>query len=345
MESSNNSEIYDALVRIKNGEEISSNEIEGLDDLIYSFIYNPNAPGKSFIRLQFENEELYWKLFDELDDNDIWLANVVNNSYQSYEFYDAYNFIDDWKEGYLIRELSPENLSKISDILKLVGPKYHKLKNNEDFEKASKLLYTMFEDEIYDIILERVSEMNYCLSRTISKDIENETCDVFKYLGVIKKYCYYQYYTTVSILLQLYKLVNDTSLTIYELLSKLASKTIDIQGGWYDYMYDYGCNDFDYESFNMTANNVLDKIMDRITDDDEYIDNIKFAEEISNIIDNYDIDVWYKTPKDSKMEFKILDIDNEDQLIIVATKKNNTVDKRSYTPNDFNLLLYQPELF
>ena len=56
------SPIYDLLVKIKNGEQVSSNEMERADNLIYKFNYNEKNPGKSTIKLHFDDiEDISWK--------------------------------------------------------------------------------------------------------------------------------------------------------------------------------------------------------------------------------------------------------------------------------------------
>lgn len=344
MESSNNSEIYDALVKIKNGEEISSYELERLDDLIYSYRFNSSVPGKSLVKLRFSDNEDYWKLFD-LSDDDIWFANGVYSNYDTFEFESSDWVDDDWKQGYLLREFGPENISKVSDILKLIAPKYSKLEDDEDFEQASNLLETMFERQVDEIKWEYTSERNNCKERGAKEMIESETCEAFQQYGIFSRGCFYSYYTTVSVLLSLYKMVNDTSLTIYEVLEKIG-KDINIGGSWHEYMYEQDCIDFDQESFDRNVDYQLEKIMDKLTDDEDFVDMKKFIDEVSPILDKYKVGKWYKTPKNPDLTFNIYDVDVKKQLLMVATQKPySNQDRRSYSPEDFNVFLYQPELF
>ena len=59
---------------IKNGEKVTTNQIERADDLIYGFRYNENNPIKSMVKIRFDDMEDYLKLF-ELNEYDIDFAN------------------------------------------------------------------------------------------------------------------------------------------------------------------------------------------------------------------------------------------------------------------------------
>ena len=75
MENSNNSEIYDTLVKISQGEKVDNWEIQRIDGLISSIKYNDSTPGKSRVKLTFDSYEDYWKLFD-LTENDIYIPDI-----------------------------------------------------------------------------------------------------------------------------------------------------------------------------------------------------------------------------------------------------------------------------
>ena len=88
MEDSNNSDIYDALVQISQGKEISNWELQRMDDIVDSVRFNSSSPRKSRIKLRFSDNEDYWKLFD-LNNDDIWFANFVYSNYDTFEYSDG----------------------------------------------------------------------------------------------------------------------------------------------------------------------------------------------------------------------------------------------------------------
>jgi hypothetical protein len=344
MEDSNNSEIYDALVKISQGEEVSKWALQRMDDTVDSLIFNSSTPSKSRIKLRFSDNEDYWKLFD-LNDDDIWFANAVYSNYETFEFESGDWVDDDWKQGYLLREFDAENLEKVRDILKLIAPKYYKLANDEDFEKTSVLLENMFNRQVDEIKWSHTSERNNCKERGAIDMIEADTCNAFQNYGIfLIGRCFYSYVTTVSVLLSLYKRYGNPSMTVYELLQKIGK---DLPSGdWYEYMHEQDCIDFDNESFNREVSWQLEKIMDKITDDEDFVDLKTSVEKLSTILDKYNIDEWYKLPKDPNTSFKILDINLKEEKVIVALQKQwKGIERRSYSFEDFNTFLYQPELF
>ena len=348
MESSNNSEIYDALVKISQGRDISNWELQGMDEIVDSVKFNSSSPGKSRVKLRFNDNEDYWKLF-ELTNDDIWFANAVYSNYDTFEFESSDWADDDWKQGYILREINAENLNSLREILKIISPRHAKLQTDENYEKASELLDTMFNRQAEEIKYSHISHRNQCKERGAIEMIESETCNAFQNFGIFSLgRCFYSYVTTVSVLLSLYKMVGDTSLNVYEVLEKIGKEDVNIGGQWYDYMYEQDCIDFDDESFNRDVAWQLDKIM-TILEDDENSGQMKiFAEKLGKILDTYEMDKWHRTPKDQNITFKIEDVKSGENKLIVLVQKQEVgsrVERRSYDIDDFNTFLYQPELF
>ena len=71
-------------------------------------------------------------------------------------------------------------------------------------------------------------------------------------------------------LIALYETMGDTSLTIKELLFKIGSDMNLV--GWSDYIYEYECDDFDSESLDRYVSDYLDKIIDKLEDESQYVD-------------------------------------------------------------------------
>jgi hypothetical protein len=353
MEDSNNSEIYDVLVKISQGEKIDNWEVQRIDGLVSDVRLNESAPGKSRVKLTFDSYEDYWKLFD-LTTDDIWFANAVFSHYDTFEFESEDWADDDWKQGYLIREFNSENLEKLKEILIIIGPKYSKLSTDEDFEKSAELLTSLFERQSNEIKYSYMAERNRCKERGAIQMIENETCNAFQNYGIFSLgRCFYSYVTTVSVLLSLYKLVGDTSLDLSEMLEKIGKDNISIGGDWYNYMYEQDCVDYDEETFNRDVAWELERIMTKIEEDGNSESMKEFYIKLSGILDKYEMDKWYNIPKDENLGFRINDVDSKENKIIIQVKKQNLnrmgsygeIEKRSYDIDDFNTFLYQPELF
>ena len=350
MEDSNNSEIYDVLVKISQGEKINNWEVQRIDGLVSDVRFNESAPGKSRVKLTFDSYEDYWKLFD-LTTDDIWFANAVFSHYDTFEFESEDWADDDWKQGYLIREFNSENLEKLKEILIIIGPKYSKLSTDEDFEKAAELLTSLFERQSNEIKYSYMAERNRCKERGAIQMIEQETCNAFQNYGIFSLgRCFYSYVTTVSVLLSLYKLVDDTSLDLSEMLEKIGKDNISIGGDWYNYMYEQDCVDYDEESFNRDIAWELERIMTKLEEDND-IESVKeFYSKAQQYIGKFGFDEFVELPKNKNSRFKITNLDpKEGKITVVFIKdiKNDhrNVEKRSYDIDDFGTFLYQPELF
>jgi hypothetical protein len=233
----------------------------------------------------------------------------------------------------------------------IIGPKYAKLSTDEDFEKAAELLMSLFERQSEEMKYSYMAERNRCKERGAIQMIEMETCNAFQNYGIFSLgRCFYSYVTTVSVLLSLYKLVDDTSLDLSEMLEKIGKDNISIGGDWYNYMYEQDCVDYDEESFNRDIAWELERIMTKLEEDND-IESVKeFYSKAQQYIGKFGFDEFVELPKNKNSRFKITNLDpKEGKITVVFIKdiKNDhrNVEKRSYDIDDFGTFLYQPELF
>ena len=341
-----NSEIYDLLLKIKNGQKVNNWDANRFDPIIYDIKFNEQTPGKSRVKLKFDDYEDYWKLFD-LSDGDIWFANYVYSNYDSYNFESDEWVNDEWNQGYLLRELNDVNLIKLKEILKILSPELSQLQNDEEWEKASSLLLTTFERESQEIISDWLSERNNCKERGARKMMEDDCCNFFQNYGIFNMgYCFYSYVTTVSVLLSLYSMTGERHLTVSEVLSDIGHKSGNL-GGWEEYSYEQDCIDFDDESFNRSCGWQLDNMFTKLEDSDEFEDIKKFSDNASKILSKYDMETNYKLPKDESRKFKIVKMDPKTNKVhvVVSLKGEYRGEERSYDFEDFDQLLHQSELF
>lgn len=340
------SDIYTALKQIKDGHEMTSYQLGDIDNLISGFRFNESQPGKSMIKLTFDDDSDYFKLFD-LDENDIWSINAVYSHYGTYEFEDPSWTDDEWRQGYLMREFNEENLEKVRNILKYLSPRLAKLDTDEVFSEASSLIYDQFPDEIDYILGDWTSEMNECKSKSFRAEVEDDLGDRFVNYGIFPKGgMFHTYMTTVSVLLSLYDLVKMKNLTIYEVLQKIG-KDMSVPS-YGDSMYETQCEDYDEVKrvVNSTADTYLEKILEKITDSDIFVDSNKFQEIMDTIISKYGIDKWNPLPYDKSRQFIITNVDPKTNKIFLSYKSNvSAIQKRSYDLEGFNDFLHTPELF
>ena len=335
--------IYQILKKIQYGEEYPSHTLNRYDDLISGFRFNKNSPGKSMVQLTFDDDEDYFKLFD-LHEDDIWfLGNLF--SYYGYDmgFYYSDLAYEDWKEGYLLYEFNEENRRKIFEIMTYFDPKLSTMEGETNIQ-ISKLLYDTFPRQTENIIDDYQTEKEQCITRTAKTEVTNDLTDKFINYGIFEKNTFSKYVTTVSVLLSIYKMYGDYDLTIQELMSKLGHEFS--VGPYQEYMYEYGCDDFDSESFNNYVSKQLAKMLEEIEESDKFSNLDEFKKVSSEVRKNYDFDKWYPTPKDKTLKFNIRSIDPKTNKITLVTQKQfEDVKGRSLTLDEFNSFLYNLELF
>ena len=336
------SDIYKLLLAIKNGEKVTTNQMERSDDLISGFRYNENSPIKSMVKIRFDDMEDYLKLF-ELNEYDIDFANRLYSYYNDETFVDYDHGYNEWNEGYLIYYFSDENMNKFKQIIRLVLPSAANLVDDSEKEKACQRVEDMFSREIDNITSDWVDEQNECRTRGAKEWIEGDVCDYFNKFGIITQNCFSNYYTTVGILLSLYNTVNDKTLGLGEVFKDLGHRASYV-GGWDENRWEIDCNDFDDESFNRVVEDQLDKILEKMEDSDDFIDVNKYSEIFDRITKNYNLNHKYKTK--TGREFFIRSIDpSTNKIIVQVNKKEGGLEDRSYTEEEFNNFLVSPELF
>jgi hypothetical protein len=336
------SDVYKLLLAIKNGEKVTTNQMERSDDLISGFRYNENNPIKSMVKIRFDDIEDYLKLFD-LEEYDIDLANRIYSYYNDETFVDYDHGYNEWNEGYLIYYFSDENMNKFKQIVRLVLPSAANLERDSEKEEACKRVEDMFSNEIDYITGDWVDEQNACRTRGAKEWIESDVCNYFNKFGIITQNCFYNYYTTVGILLSLYNTVKDKTLELGMVFKDLGHRDSYI-GGWDENRWEIDCSDFDSVSFNKVVEDQLDKILEKMEDSDDFVDVYEYSQIFDRISKKYNLNHRYETK--SGREFFIKRIDPATNKIIVKVyKKEGGLEDRSYTEEEFNNFLVSPELF
>ena len=347
------SSIYTALLSIKNGVETTSYQLQRHDDLISGFKFKEKSPGNSMVSLTFDNESKFFELFG-FDENDMWALNVIMSRYGADDvFYSNDYAYSDFKEGYLIREFSNENMDKVKEIISYLEPSILPIKDeNDKLENASQILFKTFESECESFINDYSSMMNNCRQSAALDDVYDDLGDVLIKYGMLTKTPLYKYYTTVSTLLALYDMTGEKDGNITDVLTKLLNDTHG--GGWSDSLYEYDCKDFDSEGFNNGVSWELDKMLEQLLDSDKFA-NLEVYRKALSILDKYTIGFTYELPRNNKEKFKIMSLDpatNKFTIRYFSSEntsgigtRNNPGELRSFTLDEFNNFLHTPELF
>jgi hypothetical protein len=334
--------LYELLTKIANGEEVSSSEVENTDEVIWDFKFTPKAPFKSRITLRFDDED-YIKLFDPSDD-DMYYYNAITSRYDSYEWEDGYQATEDFKEGYIQQFFNEENSVKLKQILSIILPSSVSLETDEQRMEAGEKLLDMFGNEIDNIITDYTTEQNYCKTNGFNKMIKDDFCNAFYSYGIITKHCLTEYFTSVSLLLNLYDEIGDKTLSISELLFKIGSEKR--LAGWGEYIYEIDCEDFDQESFDSYVSDNLDKIIDKLEDESEYEDIYRYAELYKLLESKFKINNRYETKSGREFFYRGVNPKNN-RILIQVFKTDGSVgtEDRSYSEEEFENFLVSPDLF
>jgi hypothetical protein len=345
---------YGMLLQIKNGKEFDRRQLRDVDDCFGKMVFNSKTPGKSMIELHFDNSE-FFGFFESSFTEGNWDLNILKGLYGGYGSYGLEIFDSDWvyyewKEGYILKSIDDENSKLLDRIIILASPGLHHLKKTDDEKywiEVSKFLSDNFSSESDKISYEYQEQLNDNADKRIKEYAVSDIGDPFRNNGVFVKGNQYfnTYVTTVNILLSLYSLVGDKTLSISELFGKLA-KSLSLNIGNYN---EIGRESWDYDSeqFNEVVKDSLEKILDSIEENPEKYEGTKKYGEVLQAIDKmgYEIGRYYPLPYDKKKQFKIDGVNKENLRIILTYTSGNDFEKRTYSLEEFNNFLQSPELF
>ena len=325
--------------------KINSRELEESDDSILQV--KPSDPlGQSTIVVDFGDDERFFKNFDVSED-DTWFMNAISSSYSDYEFIDSYQVEEDFKEGYIVfGDLNDENKEKLQQIAELILPsKEFDLNSDEYRQELSATLLDLFERETDNILSDYFVEKNREMVITARDSIEKEINDVLESAGFTLKRRYDEITTTAANLVMWSTRLGINKTDVISLFNQIVESNGGSIGGWAEDQYEYqDYENFDSDSFNREVERQFDSILEKIEDDGTQIN--EFIDLRKRILSKYKMNTWFELPKDKSIKFKIKNFDRDDMKIIVLLNKQFKSEKTlSLTEEQFNYLLYQPELF
>ena len=334
-EESNPDWLYMKLHMFKRG-LVSAKELT--DDLI------SDVRDNGIITLRFESDTEYFKLFD-LPEDDINFLTSLFNPYNNFELFDYYRAEEDWKDGYIVRYFSDENMELLEKLKNIIAPD---VDIQADKEKISKVLNDLFSKQVDYIVGEYETEMDTAMRGSIEESVKDELCNIFMTDGIHSiTGCFYKYMTSVDALIKLYDNHNSKGSDLYDLL-KIVGHNKSVNDNYYESMYEYMYTvDFDTKSFNNTVTYQLERIMEELEDSEKFIDVNGYKDTVTYITKKYKMGTWYDLPKDKKIMFKVIRVNPEDNRIELEYKPKGTMDfkKGSVDLEQFNLFLHHPTLF
>ena len=324
--------------------KIDARDLENSDDAILE-VKTRDPLGQSIVVIDFGEDKSFFESLD-LSDNDIWFIDAINSYYGTYEFLDSYSINDEFKSGYIpFGHFSPENYEKLIKIASIIIPEESFNDSDEYRVKLADTLDSLFEREISNILgyyqSEKENEMLTTAQNTTNSDIES----FLKSIGFkIHKY-YEEIQTTPANLLMWSSFLDLNNMDAISLFKKIAEyKGGDRIAGWYDNVYEFqNDKNFDSEGFNGSVERELDSIMEKLEDDTNIQEFLGFR---NRVISKFEGKTWHDLPKDKEVQFRIEGFDKNNMKIIVSIfHKTKGYKKIEVSEENFNNLLYQPELF
>jgi len=322
----------------------SVKDLEESDSSILEVI--PADPlGQSKIIFDFNNDENFFKMLD-LHEDDVWFLNVMNSHYSDYEFIDSYTVEEDFKEGYIIYgELTDENVEKLKQISEVILPSKEFALNDDAYrQELSTVLLDLFENETDYILSDYFVEKNREMLITARESINKELDEVVEKIGFHFKQKFDEIYTTPANLLMFAAKFGINKIDAMSLIKQLIEESSGSGlGGWAENQYEYQDSDnFDIDSFNREVERQLDLIIEKLEED---VNVGEFLEFRKKILSRYEMNKWFELPKDESIRFKLKNFDKDNMQIVVELLLPTGVITRKFNEEQFNYLLYQPELF
>jgi len=342
---------YEALQRIANGFEYDKYQLRRIDDSIDSVTFNKGNPAKSMIRLTFDTQE-YLRIFYEKDRNDYYddvdfIMMLIGRGYSDYQFNDYSQAQQDWDEGYIHRNFNQENMAKFDRIGQFIMPSIFSKDVEEGRVALCERLQSSFKREVENIIDSYYDVEEEARRDGIIEDVQSSFANSFERFGIYNPSGegFRNFVTTVQILINLYDKYEMKGFSITQLLRTIVSKNNLWGDSYQENMYDY-YGTFDGEEFNRVVSSNLDNIVEKMEDEDFFVD-VEGYKKLLELVSKYSINKWHSLSHTPHKKFRIEDIDEKTNTIVVVVNNTKTykTDKRSYNIDQFNNFLHSPELF
>jgi hypothetical protein len=224
------------------------------------------------------------------------------------------------------------------------------LDNDEYRVRLSETLLSLFDNEIDWILGDYASEKNSEMLTTAQTSIEKEINSFLESIGFVLFRDYDQIATTAANLLMWSARLQLPKIDIISLFNQIIEYSgTGRLGGWLENSYEYQDYDnFDSNAFNNVIERQFEKILEKL-DEDEDAGGEKIKEFLgfrNRIVKKFGLNKWNKLPIDKNVSFKVEGFDREDmKLTIMLEKRFKGMRRLKLSEENFNNLLYQPQLF
>jgi hypothetical protein len=337
------SSTYKDLIAIKNG------DILNIDDIIIDNVkISSNNPGKSMVTLHFDTNE-FFSLFEFGEFEDSFLQSLFSR-YGNWQFRDDYYASEDWTEGYILGSFNAENLDKLYKICNFISPEITRenlaVGNHNLLSGIAKKLEDLFSSEVDYIISEYHDLQEQCCHDSAVAEVQSDMCNVLEKYNIFKKTnaCFYKYVTSVNNLISLYKSVGGKSKSLTEVLrSRLSNDGIVFN---YEELASGMClhQFYDDTSFQSYVDSKLDKILDKLENNDEYKNLKEYFDILEKLKQGFGFNRWVELPKDDDRYIRFTGVDIKTNEILYDLKDDNQINSGRGDMEQINLILYHPEI-
>ncbi len=353
MDESEFSDEYIVLKSIVDGEY--ENDVEVGDNMVVKH-FNQNNPGKSFIKLTFEEEE-FLELIDDLSENDRADAIELLNFHSYYhrepqEYFSWDSAEDDFLEGYHFGQFNEDNRKILKELIKY-SPNVEGI---DDDGGIARFLLDHDKEWSYDVsnmITEYQNRYNECMENALADMVKDELSNILNPYNIVEKELLTEYVTIASNLVRLYEETDSQNLTIKELIEKLITNLNKSFGNYSEDVWNVGCQNFDNETYNKDVNYYLKRILEKV---EESFDNgdadlegyeriMKYIKKLPHVKHN-GVN-WYPITTMEDYLFTIKNVNVTNGVTITLRKKSDESFKESRTISfeDFPTFIQNYKLF
>jgi hypothetical protein len=300
------------------------------------------------VTLHFETNE-FFSLFEFGEFEDSFLQSLFSR-YGNWDFRDEYYASEDWTEGYILGFFNSENLDKLYKICNFISPEITRenlaVGNHNLLSGIAKKLEDLFSSEVDYIISEYHDLQEQCCYDSAVAEVQSDMCNVLEKYNIFKKTnaCFYKYVTSVNNLISLYKSVGGKSKSLTEVLrSRLSNDGIsfnyeELSGGMCLHQF------YDDTSFQSYVDSKLDKMLDKLENNDEYTNLKEYFEITEKLKQKFGFNRWVELPKDNDRFIRFTGVDIKTNEILYDLKDDNQINSGRGDMEQINLILYHPEI-
>lgn len=301
----------------------------------------------------FDDLEEYLKFFfprtyEEGSEGE-WDAASYDRMYNgNYDFYNEFSdrATDDWNEGYVTNSFSHENMEKLKELLSIVSPNllskisYYKTKkiSDEDSILIRDFLSSLqIEDDLTDAYINGQVEAT---EEDCKKGIKDTYCDCFYDIGIERysnRYCFWKYELDWGSAILLFARFGTEEDKLLDLLFNATdTNSRNHLPTYYEMQYNYWDQEKFSSIFHNQVNNILDKTIENVMDNEEY--NKKYFKTIGLISQIGGVGNWIES-RDKKFKIRISNVDPKTAKITYQISSNSWGGKIKLAKSNLKVLL------